>query len=406
MGRQANKWLTFTTILWVAPQLIGQGIIKLQPQVVWREPDVIFIPRNGADAAAEIQSLSTGTRKVPPVPRQRSTGKDLGKSYSMGVQVASSQIHYLHADILETPGKDRGEPERKLKISIFRFNESKWTWEKEPSSTLIWSKGLTPYLLREDLILGVATSAKSFEKDGKAHLFLTFKRGEDGVFHAHSYPSTGLDKPVFKADGNWQYPALSNLWLSGKVAKSSKYFVLASGAGTCWIFDVEKGSLVSLAQLYQSVTEEKMIAGEVWNGALLGIQPKRDGDFLVSALDEYALTQGFLMDQRAGRPFYGTSQERYAKLQGTLDAIMRMNPRVDWFLLDQDTRRFLPEVPPRGLPEFIHGAAELQRFDWAIKPDGNLAFFGLNTESEGAGSRPIKGSKKPGSINPGGPRPE
>jgi hypothetical protein len=291
-----------------------------------------------------------------------------------------------------------------LRISVFRFNEPSWTWEKEPSATLVWSKGMTPYLLQEDLLLGVATSPKSFEKDGKGQLFLTFKKGEDGVFRADSYPSTGLDKPVFKGDGSWQYPTLSNLWLSGKTARSSRYFVLASGAGTCWIFDVEKGSLVSLVQLYPSVTEEKMIAGEVWNGALLGIQPKSDGDFLTSALDEYALTQGYLMDQRAGRPFYGTPQERYAKLQGTLDAIMRMNPRVDWNLLDQETKRFVPEVPPRGLPRFIHGAAELQSFDWAVKPDGNLAFFGPNSETDEARPHPIKSPKKQEPNKPGASR--
>jgi len=365
-------------VLLASVNLDAQGIVKKQDEVIWRDQDLVFIPRNptSTEGPAILQSKSGAPRSLPALPRSASQGKDFGKSYSMGVQVAEGKIYYLHAQILENPNQAPGKIDRKLQIEVFLFDEPAWAWNNKPIGTLTWSAGMTPFLLREDLILAVATSAKSFVKEGRSHLFALFRQGKDGIFTLDSNPSSGLAKSVFTPDSAWRYPSLANLWLAAKTARTSTHFLLAAGSGTCWLFNVRTGSMRSMVQLYREVNEEKMLSGEVWNGALLGVQPRPDGDFLVSALDEYAITQGWHLDRIGFLPASASPQERYEGHQRVLGSILRLNPRVDWWVLDREDKHFRMEVPPVGLPEAIHTVEEFQRFDWVFKPDGNLAFRG------------------------------
>jgi hypothetical protein len=402
MRLQSSASIILSCLLLLAGSQLGaQGIVKKQDEVVWRDQDLVIIPRNPTLTAgpAELQAKTGEKRSLPALPRKASQGKDFGKSYSMGVQVAEGKIYYLHAQILENPPQTPGKIDRKLQIEVFHFDEPTWAWGSKPTGTLTWSAGMTPFLLREDLILGVATSPKSFSKDGRSHLFATFQKSEGGIFSVDSYPGTGLPKSVFTPDSAWRYPSLANLWLAHKTARTPSHFLLAAGSGTCWLFDVRKGSMRSMVQLFGGVNEEKMLSGEIWNGALMGVQPKPDGDFLVSALDEYAITQGWHLDRIDYLPTSASPQERYEGLQRVLGSIIRLNPRVDWYVLDHEEKHFRLEVPPIGLPETIRTVEEFQRFDWVFKPDGNLAFSGAMQalpEGKAAGGleRKRNGSKR------------
>jgi hypothetical protein len=378
--------------------LSAQGMIKKQDEVIWRDQDLVVIPRNTSptEGPAVIQAKSGAQRSLPGLPKVASQGKDFGKSYSMGVQVAEGKIYYLHAQILENQNQVPGKIDRKLQIEVFGFDEPAWAWSSKPIGTLTWPAGMTPFLLREDLILAVATSAKSFVKDGRSHLFAVFRQGKDGNFTLDSNPSTGLTKSVFTPDSAWRYPSLANLWIAAKAARTSTHFLLAAGSGTCWLFDVRTGSMKSMVQLYREVNEEKMLSGEVWNGALLGVQPRPDGDFLVSALDEYAITQGWHLDRIDYLPASASPQERHEGLQRVLGSILRLNPRVDWWVLDREDKRFRMEIPPLGLPETIRTVEEFQRFDWVFKPNGNLAFRGAIQAS------PVPKAKENPSKKPSG----
>lgn len=369
--------------MFVSLGVSAQAILSRQDECVWRERDLVCITAGTTrEDLVTVRTLEGGVRVLPSRPHGSEEFNTQAPAWSCGIQVAEGRICYLHARVLKEDGA------RKLELTVYRFDEARWAWESKPCGRLVWEGSLTPYLLNEHCILGVATSGKSFREGGRSHFFALFRKGADGAFRLKSYPDTGLDRSVFLPDGAWRYPSLGSLWLAGKAARTPRLFLLAAGWGSCWVFDTEHGRLQRFVQLYSDVDDARMASGELWGGALLGVQPKANGDFLLSALDRDAVRQGWHMERRNEAFAHEEPRAQVQAMKDTLGSILRLNPRVDWYLLDREEKSFREEVPPMGLPDAIRSAEEYQGFRWTFKPDGNLAFG----QAAGASSGSAKAS--------------
>jgi hypothetical protein len=363
---------------------------KPQDKNVWLDPGkLLFVPGNSDQALApgvlRIHRPAT-ERRLPPPPRKERWPYET----SAGVQAVGGEIVYLHESILLPPD---GDPKGKkdLKLELFRFDEAAWKWETEPYGTLVWPKGFKAVLLSKDRILAIAMKPDSFVKDGKGYPFAVFRRGQTGTFSVDSHLEGGLDKPAIQGTSTWNYQALAKLWMDARVAFCGDQVVLGNGAGMFWVF-TSKGSLRRTVRLYDAVTDEALQKGDLWNEAVLGMQPRPDGDLLVSAHAEGTLDHVYrlLAESRTAQsgPEY---QERRKK---ALDLAMWANPRVDWFVLDLDTGKASLCPPPLGFPSLLKTTQAIHDFNWTFKPDGNLQLYSEKEMSKRDPDAPLLGMKR------------
>lgn len=358
--------------------LQAQGIpLKTFQRNIWLDPrSLLTIPGSPAHASGpallEEVGRPGGARRLPRPPRVDEKGEHT-LSWGMGVQAAGPDIYFLNQvmrDLPLEPGQRR--PKRSSHYEFFRFDRAAWRWETEPSATLDWAKGLQLELLSSERVLAIATSPESLVKDRRAYPFAVFRKGDSGTFDLEKFLEVGLEQPAIQPDGQWTYPWMQSLWLSRKVAHAGDRLALATGFGLVWLFDA-KGELRRLVRLYDALTEARLRKGDLWGDCVLGLQPKADGEFLVSALDGEALQRGHLLGEQAPP---ATDGKGYLDRQNTiLDRLLSLAPRVDWIVINPWEGKPRPEVPPRGLPSAIRSAAALEDFNWVFQVDGNLRVF-------------------------------
>lgn len=382
--------------------LLAQLPFKPQDRTVWVGDGALFFLPGNSDHASAPGVLKRSNTKVdkqlPPLPRMMK----LGSAWSAGVQSAEGELYYLHCSVVEVPNPEKA-PTRNLKIELYRFDQQSWKWDNKPSGTLQWPRFLTPVLLSKTRLLGIAGKADTFTKDGKAFPFAVFRLGTQGVYELDGVQECGLEKPAIQPGGKWYYPALSQLWTQAQISFSKDHVTVGTGYGLFWVFS-PKGSLHRVIRLYDSLNEESLQKGELWPEALLGVQPRPDGDLLVSALSGDTLDRGtWAMAHTKGATGGKDFLERRNK---ALDIILTASPRVDWHVLDLQTGKVSLESPPRGFPNVLPNAQALMNFNWFFKPDGNLHLYSekemLQKGPSASTELPATGSKNHGTSRVSG----
>ena len=358
---------------------------------IWLGPgELLFVPGNSDHMSAPgiLKSLHSGReRRLPPPPREDT----FSSGFSMGVQAAEGELFYLHASLMAPPNpeKDKKKP---FKLEIFQFDKASWRWETEPWGVLISPRVMKPVLVSKDRVLGITAWADGFVKDGKGYPFAAFRRSQNGVFSIDFYQDCGLEKPAIKGMVGWNYPSLAQLWMDCQIASSGDQKVIGTGYGLYWVFNA-KGSLKRVIRLFEGLNEEALQKGELWNEAVLGMQPRSDGDLLVSAFGEGTLDRVYrLLSTTAGSASGKEYSERRRK---ALDMAMSSSSRVDWYIIDIDTGKVNLAPPPVGFPEQLKNSDAIHNFNWAFKPNGNLLMY---SEKEMLKNDPaassLKGKKK------------
>lgn len=365
----------------LAPLLGGQLLLaqapiplKSQDHCHWLSPtQLLFIPNGqhpSGPATLEEAKSGQSPRRLPSPPQ----GAKQGITIDLGVQSAGSDIYFLRQTIKDLPKgpTDGAKPRRTAIYEWYRFDLPSWQWEPEPSGRLEWAKPCSLFMISPDRLLGVAVHAESFRFENRSYPFAIFRRGPSGDFEMEGPQEAGLEKPAFRTDGTWAYPWMGNLWIKALTAQSGDTFLLGTGFGLFWCFD-QKGGLRRMARLYKSLDEATLLKGLLWEGAVLGVQPKANGEFLVSALDEEALIRGHLLWKQTQAPVEGTAflthQDR------TLTHLLGAVPRVDWYVFSPWDGTLREELPPSRIPSTIKSSDAYGNFNWAFKADGNLRIY-------------------------------
>lgn len=339
----------------------------------WLGPNrVLFVPATMRTIHGPAVLDTQGERRRLPWPPRKEGRSESAMAFSEGIQVASGNIYYIHKLVIDHPQEAKKKPLRSLRLELFRFDLQRWRWETDPSGVLEWPKGMKPILLSSDRILGIGTTAGSFEHERMDYPFAIFRSNDSGVFKLDHVLDTGLEKPCFQADGSWTYPWMSSLWIKVRTASVGEYTFVGTGFGLFWVFD-QKGTLRRQMRVFKNLTEENLQKGLLWDEAILGLQPKSDASLLISTLDEDALARGFLLWKQKGEAPSG--KEYLPHQKQWVDALLQTVPRIDWYVLDPLQGSVREELPPRGLPDAIRSTSELERFNWSFRSDGNLLLY-------------------------------
>ena len=347
---------------------------KAQDHCHWLSPtQLVFIP-NGQHPSgpATLEEASSGRppRRLPQPPPSSKQGVVI----DLGIQAAGNELYFLRQTIKDLPKRpsESGKARRTALYEWYRFDLPAWRWESEPSGRLEWPKPCSLFLLSPDRVLGLAVHSESFRIENRSYPFAIFCRRPSGEFELEGIQEAGLEQPAFKADGSWTYSWMGQLWIKALTAQSGDTFLLGTGFGLFWCFD-QKGSLRRMARLYKSLDEACLLKGHVWDGALLGLQPKANGEFLISALDEEALLRGDLLWRQSKAPSEGRAflDHQARAMTHLLGAV----PRVDWYVFSPWDGSLREELPPARIPTAIRSAEAYGDFNWAFKADGNLRIY-------------------------------
>ncbi len=376
--------------------------LKSQDHGHWLAPGkFLFIPNGphpSGPALLEEAAQGGPPRRLPWPPPTRTKGRVL----DLGIQAVGGEIFYMRQIIQDLPkGPDDSpqKPKRTARYEWHRFDLASWRWESEPNGTLDWPKPCAWHLISPDRVLGIAVHAESFRIDQRSYPFVVFKRQSSGEFKLEAPQEAGLDQAAFRADGSWTYPWMGQLWLKALTAQADETFLLGTGFGLLWCFD-SKGSLRRMARIYKSLDEARLLKGPLWDGAVLGMQPKANGEFLLSALDEEALVRGDLLWRQSHAPADG--KDFLAHQDRTLTHLLGAVPRVDWYAFSPWDGTVREELPPARIPPSIKSAEAYGNFNWTFKADGNLRLY---SEAERLKVDPQVPSTAPPIPIKAGPRP-
>ena len=358
--------LTMRPLILVFLMTLGlgaQGILRIQDSCAWLSPHELLVVNSGdpEDSRAMARIFRTG-KPAQPIPPPKAPPS----AFACWGQATPEGLYGISASA-ETLPQGRG-----IRITVQRFESQTRSWAS--IGTLFFPRAFRPVVLNEDLILGLAQVSQTFVQDHRSFPFGIFRRDAKGEFHLESMFEAGLKRPIFDEKGGWNYPSLQKAFMFPQTARSAEHLVFGTGHGWFWIFDADKGSLKRIVSLYKGADETHLKEDLLWDGAVLGFQPKPDGQVLISALDEEALFRGGLFKDLPSKEARGKPGSVFVDRVRTFeDRLLQVAPRVDWFLLDPAEGQIREELPPRGLPSIISTSKALSDFNWMFKPDGNLA---------------------------------
>ncbi len=301
-------------------------------------------------------------RALPPLPRGVDHSRALRRREA-ALQGPGQDCYSLQ--YLSFPAQD-AKAKQELRLDVFRFSTATWAWEKEPHGVLEDRPLGNFRVLSEDYLLGICVNKPFLDSGGKPHLFSLYKRNPQGKYRLVGYPDDGLSGKVFKGDGSWNYPILSNLWILNRCVWTEDETVVGTGFGFFWVFS-PKGQMRRLVRLYDSVDDKLLRNGWVWHEAVTNFQPRPDGQILISALAEGAVARGAILnDQRAHQG------DTPGQFEDVFRTVLAAYPVVEWHVMNPVTGHIQPEAAPLNFQSRLSSYSEFLNFNWNFKVDGNL----------------------------------
>lgn len=244
-------------------------------------------------------------------------------------------------------------------------------WQRECWYRATPAPSLFP--LKNGRVLAIDTTGRLFTSGSKPVPFAILKPKESGELRIHSAFDADLDKPFFQGPNKLNYPALDRDFLSFNAVRTDDFLILASHYCLFWIFDLETGRLKRVAKLYPDMQDKHLRENKLIIG-LLGIQPRSDGQILLSARLQDAVLCGAI--NRPSAMGINMDQSR-SEMEAWSDFTNRRFPHIDWWELDPKTGKFTAQAPPMNVTTQLTTEKESADFNWIFKPDGNLKVMPL-----------------------------
>jgi len=160
------------------------------------------------------------------------------------------------------------------------------------------------------------------------------------------------------------------------VIMTDNYATLVSPkTGLYWIFSLETASLKKAGMIFNNKVTPEMIAKGGFPNAILCVNPEKDGNILISAQTEEALTTETAdVDkeiQEMQQNFPTITLEEIIKILGTRQKeIANRNPIIMWYRIYPDTGKFEKlSLPPDGAELVREGT---KNDVWRPMPDGSV----------------------------------
>ena len=197
-------------------------------------------------------------------------------------------------------------------------------------------------------------------------------------------PYATVPKPAGNAAAESQKPkvnpkyVLPLLGLGSKIVRSSDALAIVSErTGYIWILDTQKESpSLRLVKVFPALTEAKFRTPDKMETAILGIQPRPEGHFLLATRSEAAVMAGVDETSPPIKSIADFKDKARAESRLKLEnAQLEKFPEILWWDLDPTTGKLTRESAPAGMPDKIFDAAVLRKFCFRFKPDGTVEGF-------------------------------
>lgn len=225
--------------------------------------------------------------------------------------------------------------------------------------------------LENGKFLGISKDLIQISKDKRADsLFCLFKLKEPGEFEYENSLGT-LEKGLLNADR-------SDLFLEALTAQSDDrlLFVLPR-LGLFWLFSLENGQIKKSGSVYE--LKEEHFSRRDYPSVVIGIQPQKDGSFILATRVPEVLTLGLSslsetrnLEKAAGSAdSAGTDQIVKLWMNRHSESIRRF-PFVKWWEMSSTGTLRRLDPPPFGVKEMLNNYDELKQFAFAPLPNGDL----------------------------------
>jgi hypothetical protein len=170
-------------------------------------------------------------------------------------------------------------------------------------------------------------------------------------------------------------PECFELAWSGKVVMTDSHAVLVSkNTGLYWIFSLEKASLTKAGNIFKSATPEWIAKGG-FAGAVICVNPEKNGTVLISALEESL----FMKERADANKIAQDYEEKYPYLEfESILSIMEFyqkeiddrNPFIVWYRIHPESGKAEKlDAPPEGGTYLRSG---WKKNIWRPMPDGSI----------------------------------
>ncbi|MFN8011105.1 MAG: hypothetical protein U0P81_06845 [Holophagaceae bacterium] len=185
-----------------------------------------------------------------------------------------------------------------------------------------------------------------------------------------------------ESDGVWRirpsYRFMSALMGLIPVRSSKGLLLPLPHSGDLWILD-DSGDVPKLrrTRLFPSVEEgaPNPLSKVQIENAILGIQPRPDGSFLIASRTEEAVLKARTFDkgiEPIRDPKFVPTPERNKALADSQSASVKAYPGCKWWALDPTTGTLTEEITPPGMPDAFKTADEIRAFAFRITADDRV----------------------------------
>ena len=279
---------------------------------------------------------------------------------------------YFHHD--ETfycnASKTEGAQNELLTSALFRKEKSAWVQVGKLSRPRQEGR-IRFYPVDNDRFLGISKDPVQLSKDKRADsTFSLFKLDESGEFSFDR--SLALDeKRLLKVDRSTLFiEALSAL------SKDRLLFVLPR-LGLYWLFSLENGQIRKSGSIYE--LKDEHFTRKDYPSVVIGIQPQRDGTFLLAVRVPEVLTQGLgslaevkQVETLAGRTDPENLKKAVDLWMNRQSESVRRFPFIRWLEMSATGTVHHLDPAPFGVKEMLNNWDELRKFAFAPLPNGDL----------------------------------
>lgn len=273
-----------------------------------------------------------------------------------------------------TAKRERGDGGRILDV-YWSPSGSQWFL----AAVLDAPKGSVPCrIMPLDTGLFLVESLQGFHQ-GKQHSFLaTATLSQDQKLSIKEILDPNLKKPLFQQDrrGAWEvHPGCAALstGYGYLVARSEDAILMADGKlGWIWLVETRKQNPgLRLVRLYPAIDESYLDRpfGRGLEMGILGIQPRKNGHFLIAARSEQAVLHGrdFEKQLEPTRNVHdrGTFARNASLAEGRRMSVSSY-PELEWWDLDPVGGQLTREPTPAGLPKKFTSPGEIESFRFRI----------------------------------------
>lgn len=343
--------------------LRAQLVPKDQVAQYWDGPRLITQDFN--DDSVKIQSPTPGESRVIKVDGLYRRPLDFHKGQFWGIKEQDLADGKVRLDVMSS---------RDAK----QWTKEAWAWKQIPEGRvyrILAVKGDT-YLL---------ISGKTFVLDGKTSPFALAKRDASGELHLSRLLDLGLKFPWFTRDDGtgvrfaqtpgWQYnPKLGRLifGIAANFARTPDAILLPEMAtGWMWVLPTNtENPNLTCVRLFQLFKDEMLVNSWNTEWAVLGIQPRPNGHFLIASRSMEAVLHSREEEQHL-KPITspkGESQDAQQAREVAQDREVLRFPKVEWWDLDPENGSIKSEPTPPGAPFELRMAGMVRSFRFRYEP--------------------------------------